>query len=79
MTNKRMLFWAAVLSVFALLAHVIDAPDHLKEWWGYGTVFVIVASFQFFFGLALFVQPLPGSNTFMFSAIAVVPGPRSFW
>lgn len=37
--------------------HAIDAPDHLSEWWGYGTFFVIVASFQFFYGLALFVRP----------------------
>jgi hypothetical protein len=51
------LFWAAALSVFALVAHSIDAPDHLKEWWGYGTVFIMTAAFQFFYGIALFIQP----------------------
>ncbi len=57
MNNKRLLKWTAILSVLALVAHAIDAPDHLSEWWGYGTFFVIVASFQFFYGFALFLQP----------------------
>jgi Na+-driven multidrug efflux pump len=57
MSTKRILLWAAALSVFALVAHSIDAPDHLKEWWGYGTVFIMTAAFQFFYGLALFIQP----------------------
>lgn len=55
--NKRLLYWAAGLSIFALVAHAIDAPDHLKEWWVYGTIFVIAASFQFFYGMALFLRP----------------------
>ena len=55
--NKRLLTWTAILSVGALLAHAIDAPDHLSEWWGYGTFFIIIASFQFFYGIALFLQP----------------------
>jgi hypothetical protein len=55
--NKRVVYWAAGLSIFALVTHAIDAPDHLSEWWGYGTFFVIVASFQFFYGIALFLQP----------------------
>jgi hypothetical protein len=57
MGTKRILFWAAALSVFALVAHSIDAGDHLREWWGYGTVFIMTAAFQFFFGIALFIQP----------------------
>jgi|WetSurMetagenome_2_1015567.scaffolds.fasta_scaffold518267_1 hypothetical protein len=56
-SNKRFLYWAAGLSIFSLVAHAIDAPDHLVEWWGYGTFFVIIAAFQFFFGLALLLQP----------------------
>ncbi len=55
--NKRLINWTAILSVGALLAHAIDAPDHLSEWWGYGTFFVIIASFQFFYGIALFLRP----------------------
>ena len=52
-----MVNWTAILSILALVAHAVDAPDHLSEWWGYGTFFVIVASFQFFYGLALFLSP----------------------
>jgi hypothetical protein len=52
-----MVNWTAVLSVLALVVHAIDAPDHLSEWWGYGTFFVIVACFQFFYGVALFLRP----------------------
>jgi len=55
--NKRLIYWTAFLSIFALITHVIDAPDHLKEWWLYGTLFVIFAAFQFFLGIALFLRP----------------------
>jgi hypothetical protein len=55
--NRKVIYWAAGLSIFALVTHAIDAPDHLAEWWGYGTFFVIVAAFQFFFGFFLLVQP----------------------
>jgi hypothetical protein len=55
--NKRLIFWTAGLSVFALVAHAIDSPDHLKEWWGYSLFFLVVGAFQFFYGLALFLQP----------------------
>ena len=40
-----------------MIAHAIDAPDHLTEWWGYSTFFVVVASLQIFLGLVLFLQP----------------------
>jgi hypothetical protein len=52
-----MLYWGAGLSIFSLVAHAIDAPDHLNEWWGYGTFFVIIAAFQFFLGIALLIRP----------------------
>lgn len=55
--NMRLLYWAAGLSIFALVAHAIDAPDHLREWWGYATFFVVAASLQFFYGWALLLQP----------------------
>lgn len=55
--NKHLIYWTAGLSIFALVTHVIDAPDHLAEWWGYGTFFLIVATFQFFYGFALFIRP----------------------
>jgi len=57
-TNRsRLLYWAAGLSIFALFAHAIDTPDHLTEWWGYGTIFIILGAFQFFYGIALLLQP----------------------
>jgi hypothetical protein len=55
--NNRIINWTALFSVLALAAHAIDAPDHLTEWWGYGAFFVTIASFQFFYGLALFLRP----------------------
>ncbi len=55
--NRRIVNWTAILSILALVAHAIDAPDHLTEWWGYGTFFVVIAAFQFFYGLALFLRP----------------------
>jgi len=55
--RSKLLYWAAGLSIFALFAHAIDTPDHLTEWWGYGTIFIILGAFQFFYGIALFLQP----------------------
>jgi hypothetical protein len=55
--NRRIIFWTAILSILALVAHAIDAPDHLTEWWGYGAFFVVIAAFQFFYGAALFLRP----------------------
>ncbi len=55
--NKRLLYWAASLSILTLVAHAIDAPDHLKEWWVYATIFIIAGAAQFFYGIALFFQP----------------------
>lgn len=55
--NRRLLKWAAALSCATILAHAIDTPDHLNEWWGYATFFVIVAAIQFFLGVVLFLRP----------------------
>jgi hypothetical protein len=55
--NTRYIYWAAWLSIGALVAHTIDAPDHLREWWGYSTFFITAGAFQFFYGLGLFLQP----------------------
>ena len=54
---SRLLYWAAGLSIGALVAHAIDAPDHLREWWGYSTFFVVAGSFQFFYGFGLLLRP----------------------
>lgn len=55
--TKRLLYWSAGLSVGALVAHAIDVPDHIAEWWGYSAFFVTIAAFQFFYGFGLLFQP----------------------
>lgn len=55
--SKRLIYWAAGLSMFALVAHSIAAPDHFNEWWVYVAVSVVVAVMQFFYGIALLIQP----------------------
>jgi hypothetical protein len=55
--NKRLLRWAAILSICALVGHAVDAPDHLSEWWGFSAYFVTAGAFQFFYGFGLFLQP----------------------
>ncbi len=52
-----LLRWAAILAIASLLAHAVDAPDHLKEWWGYSTYFVVAGAFQFFYGFGLILKP----------------------
>ena len=60
--NRKLILWAAALSALAVIAHAIDAPDHLTEWWGFATFFVVVGSIQFFYGLVLFFQPWKYDN-----------------
>jgi hypothetical protein len=57
MQGKRLLYWAAGLCMFAIAAHSIAAPDHFNEWWGYGVMFIVGAVFQFFYGVAVLIQP----------------------
>ena len=56
-SQKRLLYWAAAFSFGSLAAHAIDTPDHLREWWGYSTFFVLTGAFQLFFGIVLLIQP----------------------
>jgi hypothetical protein len=72
--TKRLVYWAAGLSMGTVIAHGIDAPDHLREWWGYGTFFIIVAAFQFFYGFSLFLQPWRYDENGGVRADAVVAG-----
>jgi hypothetical protein len=37
----------------AALIHLIVMPEHFKEWWGYGTFFLVAAIFQGAYGPAL--------------------------
>ena len=54
---QRLLRLAAILSICALLAHSIDAPDHLTEWWGFAAFSVTAGAFQFFYGFLLLLRP----------------------
>lgn len=55
--SKCLLNWVAGLSIGAVVAHAIDTPDHLNEWWGYATFFVVIAAIQFFLGVVLLLRP----------------------
>jgi hypothetical protein len=54
---RRLIRWAAFLSIGALICHAIDAPGHLTEWWGFSVYFVTAGAFQFFYGFGLLFQP----------------------
>ena len=54
---KSFRVWAAALSIGAVVAHAIDAQEHLTEWWGFAAYFITVAAFQFFYGFGLLVRP----------------------
>ncbi len=42
--GQRAVLIAAALSLYAALMHLLAAPDHLEEWWGYGA-FMLAAAF----------------------------------
>lgn len=44
--QKLTLYMAAALSVVAALIHLWVAPEHFREWWGYGVFFLVAASAQ---------------------------------
>ncbi|MGH9004708.1 MAG: hypothetical protein ACRDYV_16410 [Acidimicrobiia bacterium] len=48
---------AGALSVAAGVAHGLVAPEHLREWWGYGLFFALAATGQVFFGAVLLAAP----------------------
>lgn len=50
---KRLLVWAAGLSVLAAFLHAEAAPMHWEEWWGYGLFFVVTFAVQLVYGLLL--------------------------
>lgn len=47
--------WAGGLSLAAGAIHGGVAPQHFAEWWGYGAFFVVAATAQVVYGLALLV------------------------
>ncbi len=46
--------WAAGLSLAAGLIHLVAAPEHLREWWGYGYFFLAAAIGQVLYAQLLF-------------------------
>jgi len=54
---ERLLRWATILSIAAILGHAIDAPEHLTEWWGFSAYLVTAGAFQFFYGFGLLLKP----------------------
>lgn len=48
---------AGALSVAAGVSHALVAPEHLREWWGYGLFFAVAAAAQVLYGAALIVAP----------------------
>ena len=43
------LYIAAALSLVAALVHLWVAPEHFREWWGYGVFFLVAAFAQVFY------------------------------
>ncbi len=56
-TRVRLRLKAGALSVTAGVAHGLVAPEHLREWWGYGLFFALAALGQVFFGGLLLTSP----------------------
>src|SRR4028118_116517 len=50
--SGRILYPAAALSLAAALIHVWAMPEHFREWWAYGALFLLAALAQGLFGVA---------------------------
>ena len=55
--SRTILHLAAALSLLAALIHLWVTPEHMEEWWGYGTFFLIAAIVQGLYGVALLRRP----------------------
>lgn len=54
---NRIVFAAAALSALTGAIHLVAAPEHLKEWWGYGVFFITAGALQLLFAYALVRWP----------------------
>lgn len=54
---ERRRWRAGSLSVAAGVAHGLVAPEHFREWWGYGLFFGLAAIAQVFYGGLLLLVP----------------------
>ena len=48
---------AAALSLLAAIIHLLVAPEHFEEWWGYGTFFLASAGAQGLYAVGLLRRP----------------------
>jgi hypothetical protein len=55
--HKLILYSVAALSLLAALIHLWVMPEHLEEWWGYGTFFLGAAIAQGLYSTALLRWP----------------------
>jgi hypothetical protein len=55
--HKLILYSVAALSLLAALIHLWVMPEHLEEWWGYGTFFLGAAIAQGLYSAALLRSP----------------------
>ena len=53
----RVLYAAAALSLLAALIHLWVTPEHFKEWWGYGTFFLVAAAVQVLYAPLVLIWP----------------------
>ena len=54
---RAVLLPAAALSLVAALVHLAATPEHLVEWWGYGSFFLAAALAQGVYAAALLRRP----------------------
>ena len=53
----RLIKAAAFLSISAAFIHSYVVPEHLREWWGYGTFFIAATVLQALYGIIILMQP----------------------
>ena len=61
MVNRRATSWptalGAVFSLGSATVHLLVAPEHFEEWWGYGMFFLAVGAAQAAYGTLLIFNP----------------------
>jgi hypothetical protein len=56
-SDAVLLYAAVALSLIAALIHLWVMPEHIEEWWGYGTFFFVCALAQVLLALGLLRRP----------------------
>ena len=52
-TRLWICYVAVAMSLGAAAVHIWVVPEHFREWWGYGTFFLVAALAQGLYGIAL--------------------------